>query len=702
MPGLDRPQAPGERGERLASQLAEFARERTQLLPALWRVQEALGYLPDWALEQVAAHLRVPRSEVYSVATHYPELRLRQPGRHLIRICTGVPCRTGGADALLAAVRDRLGIAPGETTPDGEYTLETVGCCFACSMAPLADIDHEFRGRLSPDRLERVIPSPGPTPEHDGHRATESPPVGALPSGGSPAVVLGQLRQALAQPATTRLLVGAGMCGLAVGAGEVVAALREALARRSVAARVVEAGCDGACFRAVQVAVEQPDGTRHVFTRVRPEQAEMLAQALAAGTVDTLAGLERAPDEPADPFFAGQRRIVLEQVGRIDPSDLGEYLAQGGYTALVKALEALGPEGTIETVKRSGLLGRGGAYFPAAVKWEAARKAPGEPKYLVVNAEEGEPGVFKDRHLLEGNPHQLLEGLLLAAFAIGASRGVLFVNGEARLAYQRLARAVAEARAHGLIGPSVLGSGFAFELELRRGAGGFILGEETALLECIEGQRAMPRVRPPFPVERGLYGRPTVINNVETLSAVPAIVRRGGEWYAGIGQGASGTKVFSLAGDVARPGVAEVEIGATVRHLVEGIGGGAPDGQPLQAVLIGGPSGRFLPPAWLDDPLAPRGRFGLGSGGVTAIGAGRDLASLMRTLVAFNAAESCGKCTPCREGLPRLLDLLDRGQLDSVAALLEIIQYGSLCGLGQAAPLSVESLLTAFSEERRA
>jgi len=375
---------------------------------------------------------------------------------------------------------------------------------------------------------------------------------------------------------------------------------------------------------------------------------------------------------------------------------VADSLRRGGYAALARALSELGPEGVLAEVKQANLLGRGGAYFPTAAKWEAARAAAGEPKYLVVNAEEGEPGAFKDRHLLEGNPHQLVEGMLLAAFASGASRGVLFVNGEARLAYARVAIALEQARALGLLGPRVLGSDFGFEVELRRGAGGFILGEETALLECIEGQRAMPRVRPPFPVERGLYGRPTVINNVETLSAVPHVVARGGAWYAGLGHpSGSGTKVFSLSGCVARPGVVEVELGTSVRQLVEGIGGGPPDGASTRAVLVGGPSGRFLPPAWLDDPLAPRGRFGLGSGGVAVVDDRQDLLSLARTLLEFNRTESCGKCTPCREGLPRMLELLDQGRRAELEALGEIVAFGSLCGLGQAAPLGIESALRA-------
>jgi NADH:ubiquinone oxidoreductase subunit F (NADH-binding) len=332
------------------------------------------------------------------------------------------------------------------------------------------------------------------------------------------------------------------------------------------------------------------------------------------------------------------------------------------------------------------------------VKWAACRAAAGSPKFLVVNGEEGEPGIFKDRHLMEGDPHHLLEAVLIAAYAIGATRAILYIHGEAELSAERVAAAVEQARQWGLLGESILGSAFSLTVEMRRGAGGFVLGEETALLESIEGRRAMPRTRPPFPVESGLYGKPTVINNVETLFAVVPIVARGGEWFATLGAG-RGTKLFGLSGHVHRPGVVEMEVGGTLRTLLDEVGGGWE--RPLGAVVLGGPSGSLVHPRQLDEPLLPRGAVNPGTGGVVALEAGASVREAVRRLLAFNARESCGKCTPCREGTARMLALLDDGRVDTtrVKTLSEAVQLASLCGLGQAAPLSVLSGLAEFPEQ---
>jgi NADH:ubiquinone oxidoreductase subunit F (NADH-binding) len=361
----------------------------------------------------------------------------------------------------------------------------------------------------------------------------------------------------------------------------------------------------------------------------------------------------------------------------------------------------------IESVKASGLQGRGGAFFPTAVKWEACRQAAGEPKYVVVNGEEGEPGIFKDRHLMEGDPHQLLEGALLAAYAAGASRVILYVHGEADLAAARLARAAAQAEAAGITGDRVLGRDFGCRVELRRGAGGFVLGEETALLESIEGRRAQPRTRPPFPVESGLWGRPTVINNVETLSAIPSIVGRGAAWFAGLGTDkAPGTKVFGLSGPIARPGVVEVRNGVTLRALLETIGGGLTGGRRFLGALVGGPSGTIVPAALLDVAMEPRGLVSPGTGGIVAVPEDASVVGIVKTLLRFNAQESCGKCTPCREGTPRLFAMIDElagapaasGRVGRARELAEAIQQASLCGLGQAAPLALLRALETFPD----
>jgi len=468
------------------------------------------------------------------------------------------------------------------------------------------------------------------------------------------------------------------------------------------------------CYAAPCLEIARPGWPRAVLERVSADAAAPLLRRLVGDGDLGVPGLAWHPGgwrglAPATdhPFWTGQERVLLARTGAIDPEDLDDALLHGAYRALAQALDAP-PEALIESVKASGLQGRGGAFFPTATKWEACRSAPGNAKYVVVNGEEGEPGIFKDRHLMEGDPHQLLEGALLAAYAAGARRVILYVHGEAELSAARLSRAVAQAEAAGIVGDRVLGRDFACRVELRRGAGGFVLGEETALLESIEGRRAQPRTRPPFPVEAGLWGRPTAINNVETLSAIPSIVLRGGRWFAELGTDkAPGTKVFGLSGPIARPGVVEVRHGVTLGALLGAIGGGATGGRRFRGAVVGGPSGSVVPAALFDVPMEPRGQVSPGTGGIVAVPEGASIAQIVKTLLAFNAQESCGKCTPCREGTPRLLAMIDElgragapGESTARAReLAEAIQLASLCGLGQAAPLALLRALESFPEE---
>src|SRR3989475_132620 len=582
--------------------LAQFPRERQWLLPALQAVQHAHGWLSEDALTQVAAHLRVPATEVYGVATHFPELHLAPHGRHHVRVCTGVSCALLGGRQLLAKLTQRFDAAPDASGADREVTLEAADCFFACSMAPAIEVDGEYRGRVSESQFADLE-------SWFSHRRRH----------GSPSPML---------------------------------AMESAVPKATASARA------------------------------------------ALADLATLAH---------HPFFEGQRRVLRARAGAVDPDSLDDALVHGAYSTLARALDG-SPDDVIAQVKASGLQGRGGAFFPTALKWEACRKAAGEPKYMVMNGEEGEPGIFKDRHLMEGDPHQILEGVLLAAYAAGASRAILYIHGEADLSAQRLNWAVVEARAATLVGARVLGSGFRCEVEIRRGAGGLVLGEETALLESIEGRRAQPRTRPPFPVEAGLWGRPTVINNVETLCAIPTIVARGGAAFAALGtSSAPGTKVFGLSGPVRRPGVVEVKNGVTLNHLLHDLAGGSVDGRPLKGALVGGPSGSVVPAVLFDVAMEPRGRVSPGTGGSVAVPAGASIADIGRTMVAFNARESCGKCTPCREGLPRLLALLDEGDSEQkIRELGETIQLASLCGLGQAAPIAVQKGFESFGDELRA
>jgi NADH:ubiquinone oxidoreductase subunit F (NADH-binding)/NADH:ubiquinone oxidoreductase subunit E len=713
------------------SPFAHLPRERTWLLPALDAVQRTEGSVSAERLAGIAAHLRVPLSEVWGVATHYPEVRLTAPGRRLVRVCTGVSCRVRGGLRLLRECERRLGIKAGATTPDGEVTLEELDCTFACGVAPLIEVQHRRLGRVrvedlercltgqtedlhqglasqmgngqrdrtvSIENLDRVAGDAGSRPGRQATRshASDEPASSVIASASSPADRFAALRQHAQSrgehSAGTRLVVGVGSCGLAVGAGETLEALRTETRRRGLPLTVVAGGCSGACWAAPAVAVVR-DGAPVVLTGP-------VTVADVARFAETLAGNGSLAELAVDPgWLASQHRVLLARAGVVDPGDITDAIRRGAYHALADALDGAKPERVIAEVRAAGLQGRGGAYFQTAMKWEACRAASGEPKFVVVNAEEGEPGIFKDRHLMESDPHLILEGALLAAFAVGASRGILYIHGEADLGAARLANALDQARAWGLVGRRILGSDFSFDVEIRRGLGGFVLGEETALLESIEGRRAMPRTRPPFPVESGLWGKPTVINNVETLAAVPAIVERGGAWFGALGRG-HGTKLFGLSGHLCRPGVVEMEVGGTLRELIDGVGGGMADGHRLHAVVVGGPSGSVVSARKVDEALVPRGSVSPGTGGVIALDEEASVRDVVQTLLAFNARESCGKCTPCREGTARLLAMLE-GPLDGskAKALAEVIQLASLCGLGQAAPYAVLSGLAEFPDE---
>ena len=500
----------------------------------------------------------------------------------------------------------------------------------------------------------------------------------------------------------TRVMVQVGQCSRAVGADIVFDQLHEALESRTDA-YLVATGCDGACFAAPQVVVNEPDGSTRHYSRVIP--ADVPAIVAPLGCADVV-----RPTAELEAFFAPQHLQVMAWCGQLDPADVYDYVVVGGYASLADALSRT-PEEVIDQVLESGLQGRGGAYFPPARKWQGARAFP-EPRFLVVNAEEGEPGLFKDRHVMEGLPHRLLEGALIAAYATGASRCYIYINAEAHLSAKRVEAALEQARNLGLVGESILDSGFGCDIEVRQGAGGYVCGEETTLLNTIEGRRREPRLRPPFPVESGLFGQPTVINNVETLANLPYILQRGPARYGQVGlESAPGTKLVCLSGAVRRPGLAEVPMGTTLRQVIYGIGGGPPEGREVGVVALGGPSSGILPPSELDLQLQPGmlhpSGVVMGAGGVMVMDASVSAAEVARRLAAYNAAESCGKCTPCREGTPRIVAALDRlragdGSGDDVAelrCLAEIVGAASLCGLGQMAGGPVNSLLHFFGDE---
>ena len=406
-----------------------------------------------------------------------------------------------------------------------------------------------------------------------------------------------------------------------------------------------------------------------------------------------------------------ERRIILSNVDVIDPERIEDYLERGGYGGLRAAL-GRAPADVVEELKESGLRGRGGAGFPTGLKWEFVLKSRAKTRYVVCNADEGEPGTFKDRVLMEGDPHRLIEGMAICGYAVGARRGFIYVRGEYTLSIRRLERAIAQARERGLLGRNIMGSDFSFDIEIRAGAGAYVCGEETALLESMEGKRGWPRIRPPFPAERGFRGRPTVVNNVETLANVPEIVRRGAAWYRTLGTADSpGTKLYPLLGNLNRTGLVEAEMGIPLRTLVFDLGGGPPEGHELKGVLVGGAAGAFLAPDELDVPMdfGSLRRIGatLGSGSVLAFDDTACVVDLLGSVLSFFAHESCGQCTPCRVGTAILVDLLARVQsgngdpavLDAMRRATEVMEVASLCPLGQSVGLPVGTALEKFRGE---
>jgi NADH-quinone oxidoreductase subunit F len=454
------------------------------------------------------------------------------------------------------------------------------------------------------------------------------------------------------------------------------------------------------------------DGSKTVYQYVKPEMVErIVAEDIAGGTPVR----EWLVDEAYEAFYRKQKKIVLSDCGRIDPEDTDAYHAVGGYEAARDVLTEWTPDDVIEEIKMSGLRGRGGAGFPTGLKWELGRKARGDIKYIVCNADEGDPGAFMDRAVIEGNPHAVIEGMIIGAYAIGAHHGYVYIRAEYPLAVERLKLALDKARKRLLLGKRIFGTPFEFDIEIKLGAGAFVCGEETALIASVVGQRGMPRAKPPFPVNRGLWQRPTVINNVETLANIPYIIRRGWKWYSSHGtERSKGTKVFALTGKIRNPGLIEVPMGIPLRSIIEEIGGGIESGKALKAVQTGGPSGGCIPASLLDLPvdyesLAKVGSI-VGSGGMIVVDEDDCMVNMAQYFVQFTQSESCGKCVPCRVGTKRLLETLQRitsgqgkeGDIERLEKLATGIKAMSLCGLGQTAPNPVLSTIKYFRGEYEA
>ena len=514
------------------------------------------------------------------------------------------------------------------------------------------------------------------------------------------------------------IFLGTASCGKAAGADTVREAIHDALRRHAIDAMLVEVGCIGTCYLEPMMDIKPVDAPRVSYGNVNAEWAERLIRRhLLDGAILNQKAIGSFGPEPVDgvpnffdlPMMRPQVRVVLKNCGFIDPGNIRHAIARGGYEGLRSALRGI-PDQVIDIVEESGLRGRGGAGFPTGRKWRICRNAPGTRKFMICNADEGDPGAFMNRSLLEGDPHAVLEGLLIGGYAIGATEGIIYIRAEYPLAISRLTSALDQMRENGLLGERILGSPFSFEIRIKEGAGAFVCGEETALIQSIEGDRGMPRTRPPFPAIAGLHGAPTIINNVETLGALPHILRNGAAWYRRHGvEGNAGTKTFSLVGKVRRSGLIEVPLGTPLRKIIFDIGGGSI--KPFKAVQTGGPSGGCIPEELLDTPvtyeaLAAMGSI-MGSGGMIVLDADTCVVDVARYFLDFIQKESCGKCTPCRVGTRHVVELLesicrgeeDVGCLEKLEALARTIKATSLCGLGQTAPNPVLTTLRYFRRE---
>jgi NADH:ubiquinone oxidoreductase subunit F (NADH-binding)/NAD-dependent dihydropyrimidine dehydrogenase PreA subunit/(2Fe-2S) ferredoxin len=514
------------------------------------------------------------------------------------------------------------------------------------------------------------------------------------------------------------IYVGAASCGRAAGALPLIQEIETFLKDNDLKARIIEVGCIGPCYLEPLVDIKMPEQPRVSYSNVIPKLlTNILKSHLIEGVPFSKAAIGNFGDNSFHdippfyelPMLKPQVRVVLRNCGLIDPEDIDQYLASEGYQGIMKALQ-MRPEDVTGVVRQAGMRGRGGAGFPTFRKWTVCRNAPGEQKYLICNADEGDPGAFMNRSLIESDPHAVLEGMLIAGYAIGASKGIVYIRAEYPLAIERLKTAIKQMKENNLLGGNILGSKFSFDMKIKEGAGAFVCGEETALIASIEGRRGMPRSRPPFPAIAGLFGCPTIINNVETMGTLPNVLRNGAEWYNKFGkEGNRGTKTFSLVGKVRRPGLIEVQLGTTLREIIFDIGGGVQ--KSFKAIQTGGPSGGCLSEEFLDLPvdyesLASAGSI-MGSGGLIIMDDDTCIVDVAKYFLDFTQKESCGKCVPCRVGTRHMVEILERithgegapEDLMTLRTLGDTIKKGSLCGLGQTAPNPVLTTLRYFRNE---
>ena len=727
--------------------VAQLGHRSDAVIPILQALQSHYRYLPEPALERVCSLTEITPSQITGVSTFYTQFRHRPVGRHMISVCHGTACHVKGSELIQDAFQYRLKLADGEDTDrDQLFTVQKVACLGCCTLAPVVQIDGVTYGRLTPSMIPEVIGDFLQREKENGNGAAVGNALRGVP-GRTPGAAPSQrserhggrsLQDVPDLPRLGEIRVGLGSCCVAQGSDKVHASICRVLDETGAAAVVKRVGCVGMCHQTPLVEIVPAQGPSKLFARVAAEDvpAIVLAHFRPKGIVRRIShGITRLldrvlTDEVQDPlvrhaidvrdapvcaFLGPQRRLATELCGQSDPTDLDEYLQHDGFVALRQCLEELSPQALVDEVTASGVRGRGGAGFPTGIKWSRVRQAAGDPKYIICNGDEGDPGAFMDRMILESFPYRVIEGLAIAARAVGAHRGYFYIRAEYPLAVRRIREALEHCRERGILGDHVLGIGEPLHLEVKEGAGAFVCGEETALLASIQGQRGTPRLRPPYPADCGLWDKPTLINNVETYALVPWIFRHGAKAFAALGtEKSKGTKVFALAGKIRRGGLIEVPMGVTLRQIVEQIGGGVPEGQRFKAVQVGGPSGGCVPAELADTPvdyeaLTAVGAI-MGSGGLVVMDDSDCMVDIARYFLRFTQDQSCGKCTFCRIGTRRMLDILDRictghGKRDDLAELEQLsraVSAASICGLGKTAPNPVLSTLKYFHDEYEA
>jgi len=698
----------------------KIGREPHSVIPILQAIQQHYRYLPEEALKRVCECTDITPTTITGVSTFYSQFRHRPIGRHVISVCTGTACHVKGADLVFDALRRHLQLEPGrDTDAKGLFTLQTVACLGCCTLAPAVQIDDITYGHLTGDNAPRIIHDFLEWEKSD-HQSRKH----ILPSDKISAQ--GEIR------------LGLGSCCVARGSGKLHEALLQALADTAIPATIKHVGCVGMCHQTPLLEIVLPNTKSFLYARVQPEDALSIllrhfkpsglklkiSNFISRSLDNILTENNTQPitryaidvrDQPVAAFLDQQKNIATEYCGDINPLDLDEYLSCRGFQSLKSCLHEKTPEQIIEQIQLSQLRGRGGAGFPTGVKWATVRRAPGPKKYIICNGDEGDPGAFMDRMLLESYPYRIIEGMAIAARAVGADEGIFYIRAEYPLAVRRIRQALQNCLNRRLLGQNIFDSDFCLNLHIMEGAGAFVCGEETALMASIEGRRGMPSLRPPYPAEKGLWNQPTLVNNAETFALVPWILRNGADAFSSLGTETSkGTKVFALAGKVVRGGLIEVPMGISLRQIVEDIGGGVPSGKHFKAVQVGGPSGGCIPAELAHVPvdyeaLTNTGAI-MGSGGLVVLDDSDCMVEIARYFLEFTQNQSCGKCTYCRIGTRRMLDILERlcsgqgqkGDLENLEQLAHQVQKGSLCGLGRTAPNPVLSTLRYFRDEYEA